>query len=165
MKVLFAILLVDLLAFTSILPLFPAILDHYEQTSKDVRTLFLTHYRPRNILLRVLLQDVIYQRLDSWLVAFRSLIGAGPGFNSVFFGGSLSPDVSISHLTVDLRSLSGLLGSIFSFLQFLSSPIAGALSDVFGRKPILLLSVVSPQLCSSCRVIGGPDPLDWRRDR
>lgn len=33
----------------------------------------------------------------------------------------------------------GFLGSMYSFLQFLSSPIVGALSDVYGRRPLMLL--------------------------
>ena len=33
----------------------------------------------------------------------------------------------------------GFLGSMFSFLQFLGSPIIGALSDVYGRKPLMIL--------------------------
>ena len=48
-------------------------------------------------------------------------IGVPEGqFNSVLFG--------------------GLLGSLFSFLQFVASPMIGGLSDHFGRRPLLLLS-------------------------
>lgn len=36
----------------------------------------------------------------------------------------------------------GLLGALFSFLQYLSSPILGALSDVYGRKQLLILTMV-----------------------
>ena len=36
----------------------------------------------------------------------------------------------------------GVLGSLFSFLQFLASPLAGCLSDCYGRKPALLVSMV-----------------------
>jgi DHA1 family tetracycline resistance protein-like MFS transporter len=36
-----------------------------------------------------------------------------------------------------------LLFSTFSFFAFLSSPILGALSDRFGRRPILIVSVIS----------------------
>ncbi|XP_028391458.1 major facilitator superfamily domain-containing protein 10-like [Dendronephthya gigantea] len=36
----------------------------------------------------------------------------------------------------------GFVGSLFSFLQFLASPVLGALSDVYGRKSILLFSMV-----------------------
>lgn len=54
---------------------------------------------------------------------FRQLVGAPdtPRWNSVLFG--------------------GLLGSIFSLMQFLSSPLIGALSDVYGRKTVLLLTM------------------------
>nr|CAG4637191.1 EOG090X09U7 [Ceriodaphnia reticulata]SVE73069.1 EOG090X09U7 [Ceriodaphnia reticulata] len=36
----------------------------------------------------------------------------------------------------------GILGSLFSFLQFLASPLAGCLSDCYGRKPALLFSMI-----------------------
>jgi len=36
----------------------------------------------------------------------------------------------------------GLLGSLYSFLQFICSPILGALSDRYGRRPILITSLV-----------------------
>ena len=34
----------------------------------------------------------------------------------------------------------GFLGSIFSFLQFLASPIIGGLSDRYGRRPLMILT-------------------------
>ncbi len=37
----------------------------------------------------------------------------------------------------------GLLGSIFSFLQFVSSPFIGVASDKWGRRPVLLICTVS----------------------
>ena len=36
----------------------------------------------------------------------------------------------------------GLLGSLFSFLQFLTSPLLGATSDIYGRKRVLILCMV-----------------------
>lgn len=39
--------------------------------------------------------------------------------------------------------LSGLIGSLFSLLQFLASPLTGALSDHHGRRPLLILTTVS----------------------
>ena len=36
----------------------------------------------------------------------------------------------------------GILGSLFSFLQYLTSPVIGAVSDVYGRKPIMILTSV-----------------------
>jgi len=35
----------------------------------------------------------------------------------------------------------GLLGSVYSLLQFLFAPVWGALSDRYGRRPILLLTL------------------------
>jgi DHA1 family tetracycline resistance protein-like MFS transporter len=42
--------------------------------------------------------------------------------------------------TVSAARTLGLFGSIWALMQFLSSPIAGALSDRFGRRPVILLS-------------------------
>jgi len=36
----------------------------------------------------------------------------------------------------------GLLGSLFSLLQFLASPLVGAMSDIYGRKPTLIISMI-----------------------
>ena len=44
---------------------------------------------------------------------------------------------------LDLCNFLGFLGSLFSLLQFLVSPIIGASSDIFGRKTILIMSMVS----------------------
>ena len=52
--------------------------------------------------------------------AFGSYLGSPEQFNSVLFG--------------------GLIGSLFSFLQFVASPVIGGMSDLFGRRPLLLLS-------------------------
>ena len=37
----------------------------------------------------------------------------------------------------------GVIGSLFSLLQFISSPVMGALSDVYGRRPMMIFSMVS----------------------
>lgn len=39
--------------------------------------------------------------------------------------------------------LSGLIGSAFSLLQFFSAPLTGAASDYLGRRPVMMLSLVS----------------------
>lgn len=99
-------LLIDLLAFTLILPLFPQLLDHYKKNDSP---------------------NGIYHILDSKVKSFSQLIGAPEGqFNSVLFG--------------------GLLGSLFSFLQFVASPLIGGLSDYFGRRKLLLLSTAGVAL-------------------
>ncbi|XP_023245028.1 major facilitator superfamily domain-containing protein 10 isoform X2 [Copidosoma floridanum] len=97
-RVVFISLLLDLLAFTMILPLFPALLDHYEQIDNGKG-----------------LYSMILQKVHT----FGSLVDAPSNVNSVLFG--------------------GFLGSLYSFLQFLGSPIVGALSDVYGRKPLMIL--------------------------
>ncbi|XP_064630386.1 major facilitator superfamily domain-containing protein 10-like [Lineus longissimus] len=67
--------------------------------------------------------DVTYNTLQQSVQGFREFVGAPdtPRWNSVLFG--------------------GLIGSLFSLLQFLSSPLVGAASDTYGRKSMLLLSL------------------------
>lgn len=43
----------------------------------------------------------------------------------------------------DIVLLGGIMGSIFSFLQFLVSPYIGKLSDQIGRRKTLLLTMVT----------------------
>lgn len=62
-----------------------------------------------------------YQLFDKNLKVLQKLLGVPESHNKVL--------------------LAGILGSWFSFLQFLSSPFLGALSDRVGRKIILLLAM------------------------
>ncbi|KAI5651799.1 major facilitator superfamily domain-containing protein [Phthorimaea operculella] len=95
----FLSLLLDLLAFTMILPLFPSLLDYYDREEGK--------------------GNGLYASLLRGVQGFQRLTGAPDQFASVLFGGAL--------------------GSMYSFLQFLTSPIAGSLSDAYGRKPMLLI--------------------------
>lgn len=99
--IVFISLLLDLLAFTMILPLFPSLLEHY----------------------RVNDNWGLYSWLSNRIHYFQELVGAPEKFNSVIFG--------------------GFLGSMYSFLQFIASPIVGGISDVVGRKPMMLICMVS----------------------
>lgn len=99
--VVFISLLLDLLAFTMILPLLPSLLEYYRLNDKAG----------------------LYHTLSNSVKYFQELVGAPDKFNSVLFG--------------------GFLGSMFSFLQFVVSPIVGGLSDCYGRKPIMLVCLVS----------------------
>lgn len=99
--IIFASLLLDLLAFTMILPLLPSLLDHYKNNDGP---------------------NGCYKWFELSIKHFQQLLGAPERFNSVLFG--------------------GFLGSMFSFLQFLASPLIGGLSDVYGRKPVLLICLV-----------------------
>lgn len=96
----FISLVLDLLGFTVILPLFPALLDYYSKNDASG----------------------LYAASLTWVITFQQWIGIPSRFHSVLFG--------------------GLLGSLFSFLQFLASPITGAMSDVYGRKPIFICSLI-----------------------
>src|SRR2546422_10628351 len=58
--------------------------------------------------------------LISWLELESPLAARDPVYTAALFG--------------------GVLGSIYSFLQFLFSPVWGSLSDRTGRRPILLIS-------------------------
>lgn len=65
----------------------------------------------------------LYAVLTSRIKWFQELVGAPSNYNSVLFG--------------------GFLGSMFSFLQFVASPIVGGLSDYYGRKPVMIVCAVS----------------------
>lgn len=68
--------------------------------------------------------DGVYHTLQSVVDLFREAVGIPleKKYNSVLFG--------------------GLIGSLFSLLQFLASPITGALSDQHGRRPLLILTTL-----------------------
>uniref|UniRef100_A0A1A9UZZ1 Major facilitator superfamily (MFS) profile domain-containing protein n=1 Tax=Glossina austeni TaxID=7395 RepID=A0A1A9UZZ1_GLOAU len=87
--VVFISLLLDLLAFTIILPLLPSLLEYFKQNDNSV----------------------FYRVLTQSMQKFQQMVGAPERFNSVLFG--------------------GFLGSMFSFLQFLASPISGIALSYF----------------------------------
>ena len=65
------------------------------------------------------------------------------GFSIIF---PLFPDMVEYYLDIDsdfgtVVLFGGILGSLYSLLQFLFAPVWGGLSDRIGRKPILLLSI------------------------
>ncbi|XP_042727185.1 major facilitator superfamily domain-containing protein 10 isoform X1 [Lagopus leucura] len=99
--IVFLALLIDLLGFALILPLFPSILDYYSQT-----------------------EDGFYLSLQRGVDWFAAMVGMPPErkYNSVLFG--------------------GLIGSMFSILQFFSSPLTGAVSDCLGRRPVILMTAM-----------------------
>ncbi|XP_076165229.1 major facilitator superfamily domain-containing protein rtet isoform X1 [Ptiloglossa arizonensis] len=96
-QVVFISLLLDLLAFTVILPLLPSLLDYY----KDIEH-----------------NEGLYFKILHYIQHARKLFDAPDKVSTVLYG--------------------GFLGSMYSFLQFLGSPIVGALSDIYGRKPLML---------------------------
>ncbi|RKF75059.1 Major facilitator superfamily domain-containing protein 10 [Golovinomyces cichoracearum] len=111
LKVIFISLLLDLVSFTFILPLFPALLRYYRDLEApthldayDNQSTILTH---------------ILHYLNAYKVSFARPIDS----------------------RYDIVLLGGALGSLFSFLQALSSPVIGLLSDRYGRRTALLTSM------------------------
>ncbi len=78
----------------------------------------------------------------SFVQFIQDLTGApnDPKWNSVLFGGNIRQ--LILFLFFYRIIFLGIIGSLFSFLQFFSSTLCGAASDRYGRKPMLLLSMV-----------------------
>ncbi|SPJ84263.1 related to tetracycline resistance protein [Fusarium torulosum] len=103
-------LLLDLISFTFILPLFPKLLefyrDHEGQAPPD-------HDGPRTLL------QIILSGLHRYKASF-------------------SRPIESRH---DIVLLGGALGSLFSLLQAIASPLIGALSDRYGRRKALLASM------------------------
>lgn len=64
------------------------------------------------------------------MLAFGIVIPVLPHLVRQFVGG----DLATAALAV------GVFGSAFALAQFLASPVQGALSDRFGRRPVILLS-------------------------
>lgn len=76
----------------------------------------LDHYRQND-------SSGLYNLLTRRIHWFQQLVGAPERYTSVLYG--------------------GFLGSMFSFLQFVASPIVGGLSDYYGRKPLMLICTVN----------------------
>uniref|UniRef100_A0A0N4YZZ6 MFS domain-containing protein n=1 Tax=Parastrongyloides trichosuri TaxID=131310 RepID=A0A0N4YZZ6_PARTI len=102
LTILTIILILDLISFASILPLFPSIFERYSKNNDDA-TLDIID----NIISKI--QDILDIPNDA-------------RYNLVLYG--------------------GFLGSLYSLLQFLCFPIFGGLSDVYGRKPMLIVSII-----------------------
>ncbi|KAL9066702.1 MAG: hypothetical protein Q9161_007384 [Pseudevernia consocians] len=106
LRVIFISLLLDLISFTFILPLFPKLLEFYRnlETQDDSSS---------SLLNRILVGLNTYKQ-------------------------SFSRPISDRY---DIVLLGGALGSLFSFLQAIASPIIGTLSDKYGRRTALLWSM------------------------
>ncbi|KIV92701.1 hypothetical protein PV10_03973 [Exophiala mesophila] len=103
LRVLFISLLLDLISFTFILPLFPSLLAFYRGLE--------TH--PSSVL------NSILHYLNAYKKSFAVPINE----------------------KYDIVLLGGALGSLFSLLQAIASPIIGAASDKYGRRKALLWSM------------------------
>ena len=116
LKVVFVTLFLDLIGFSIIFPLFPAMLDYYVAREGDAGLL-------------------------GWLVnsleQFTAAAGGPAEFGIIVLFG-------------------GVLASLYSLLQFLFSPIIGALSDRHGRRPLLLLCIAGLAISYAMWFFAGP---------
>ncbi|ORY67397.1 major facilitator superfamily domain-containing protein [Pseudomassariella vexata] len=106
LKVIFVSLLLDLISFTFILPLFPNLLEFYRNSEVSSES-----------------QSTILARILGYLNAYKS---------------AFAKPIDSRY---DIVLLGGALGSLFSLLQAVASPIIGHLSDRHGRRTALLASM------------------------
>ncbi len=104
LKLIFLTLFMDLVGFSIIFPMFPAMAKYYLTTDSN----------------------------NFFLSKMMELIST---IQSISFGS----DGSVGMSTVVL--FGGLLGALYSLLQFFAAPIWGGISDRVGRRPVLLISV------------------------
>ena len=108
--IVFLTIFLDMVGFSIIFPLFPAMLDHY-------------------LFLEQSMGGGIVSSFVSWVSGFANQASINsPSFRleTVIFG--------------------GVLGSLYAALQFVFAPIWGGLSDRYGRKPILMFTLLGTAL-------------------
>ena len=104
LKLMFLTMFLDLIGFSIIFPMFPAMAKYYLSVDKD--NFFLSHMMG------------LISNIQSYSMGADGNVGVG---TIVLFG--------------------GLLGALYSLLQFIAAPIWGGISDRIGRRPVLLISV------------------------
>ena len=55
---------------------------------------------------------------------------------------NLMTDVLPGRTVAEAAVWGGILASIFAIMQFIFGPILGSLSDAFGRRPVILISLI-----------------------
>lgn len=112
----FITLFLDLVGFSIIFPLFPAMLDYYLSNNAN---------------------DPILGLALELIAGFRGLLGGKSAVGeAVLFG--------------------GLLGSLYSLLQFMFAPFVGSLSDRFGRRPVLIVCLIGLMLSHGLWIFAAP---------
>ncbi|OQE34351.1 hypothetical protein PENCOP_c019G07241 [Penicillium coprophilum] len=104
LKVVVLSLLIDLISFTFILPLFPSLLSFYRAQDPS--------------------PDSLLNRIFHYLNAYKN---------------SFARPIDSRY---DIALLGGALGSLFSLLQAFAAPVIGRLSDRYGRRRALLISML-----------------------
>ncbi|KAK3367015.1 major facilitator superfamily domain-containing protein [Lasiosphaeria ovina] len=110
LRVIFISLLLDLISFTFILPLFPNLLEFYRNVEADA---------------------------DAAAAPSKTILSSILGYLNAYKAAFARPIDS----RYDIVLLGGALGSLFSILQAIASPVIGHLSDRFGRRNALLASM------------------------
>ena len=101
-KIVFFTLFLDLVGFSIIFPLFPALAQYYLENDG---------------------QNFFLQAIFSLVQQFTMFGGAQTSFTPIVLFG-------------------GILGALYSLLQFIAAPFWGNLSDKIGRRPVLIVSMV-----------------------
>ncbi|KAF3765117.1 MFS general substrate transporter [Cryphonectria parasitica EP155] len=113
LKVIFISLLLDLISFTFILPLFPKLLEFYRNAEAPADA---SKEQPQA------------QTLLAWILSYLNAYKA-----------AFARPIDSRY---DIVLLGGALGSLFSLLQAVASPVIGHLSDKYGRRTALLTSMM-----------------------
>ena len=118
--VIFLTLFIDLIGFSIIFPLFPAMLNFYLEREQD------------------------HALLSGLLDVLHSISGTEP-----------SDGIPSYHV---IALFGGVLGALYSLLQFLCAPFWGSLSDRIGRRPVLLVSSSPPRGSLAAWLVAGDSP-------